>query len=166
MATTRAGSRKTDERRRRYPIRAGLLLPEAAARAYRKHGFAEARLITDWAAIVGERLADVCVPEKLARDRALTVRVVPAFALELQHLEPRVLERIATFFGHPAVSRLKLRQGEILRDDSPRRREPRPLTEAEQAVLDAQLDTVDDTALRAVLERLGRAVLGSGRDVA
>lgn len=149
------------EKRRRKTMRAGLLLPEAAAKAYRKHGFAEARLLTDWALVVGDKLAEVCLPEKLARDGALTVRVSPAFALELQHLEPKILERIAGFFGHRAVSRLKLRQGAVAPPDVGLRREPRPLSAAEDLALGERLAGVEDDALRAALDRLGRAVIGS-----
>jgi len=151
----------TPRRRGGKPTRAGLLLPEAAAKAYRKHGFAESRLLTDWAAVVGERLAEVCLPEKLARDGALSVRVSPAFALELQHLEPKILERIAGFFGHRAVTRIKLRQGVVEPSKADLRREPRPLTEDEAIALDARLSIVQDEGLRAALDRLGRAVIGS-----
>ncbi len=148
-------------RRNGRTTRAGLLLPQAAAKAYRKHGFAESRLLTDWASVVGERLAEVCLPEKLARDGALSVRVSPAFALELQHLEPQILERIAGYFGHRAVSRLKLRQGIVEPPAPDMRRQPRALTPDEDHALDARLAGVEDDALRAALERLGRAVIGS-----
>lgn len=153
--------RQTKEPRRGRTTRAGLLLPQAAAKAYRKHGFAEARLVTDWAAIVGERLAEVCLPEKLARDGALSVRVSPAFALEVQHLEPQILERIAGFFGHRAVSRLKLHQGTVIPPQTAVTREPRPLTAAEDRDLGDRLATVEDDDLRAALDRLGRALIGS-----
>jgi hypothetical protein len=148
-------------RRNGRTTRAGLLLPQAAAKAYRKHGFAESRLLTDWASVVGERLAEVCLPEKLARDGALSVRVSPAFALELQHLEPKILERIAGYFGHRAVSRLKLRQGIVEPPAPDLHRQPRDLTPEEGNALDERLAGVEDAALRAALERLGRAVIGS-----
>ena len=151
----------TQPRRGGKPTRAGLLLPEAAAKAYRKHGFAESRLLTDWAAVVGDRMAQVCLPEKLARDGALTVRVSPAFALEMQHLEPKILERIAGYFGHRAVTRIRLRQGIVEPPAPDLRREPRPLTEDEARALETRLTQVEDAGLRAALERLGRAVIGS-----
>lgn len=143
------------------PKRVGLTLPPAAVQAYRKHGFAESRLLTDWQVVVGERLADVCLPEKLSRDGVLTIRVSPAFGLELQHLEPKILERIATFFGHRAVSRLKLRQGEVQRPERRKARESRTLTPGEDAELENQLSKVDDDGMRDALERLRRAVLGA-----
>ena len=161
MAPPKAKQTEPKPKRRGYPTRAGLLLPKAAARAYRQHGFAESRLITDWQVIVGERLAEVCLPEKLSRDGALSIRVTPAFALELQHLEPKVLERIATFFGHRAVTRLKLKQGEVARHEKHQQRQPRSLTEREAAELDTKLANVDDDKLKEALERLGRAVLGT-----
>ena len=143
------------------PKRVGLTLPAAAVQAYRKHGFAESRLLTDWQVVVGERLADVCLPEKLSRDGVLSIRVSPAFGLELQHLEPKILERIATFFGHRAVSRLKLRQGGVQRPECRKPRETRALTPSENVKLEDQLSNVDDDDMRTALERLGRAVLGA-----
>ena len=143
------------------PKRVGLTLPAAAVQAYRKHGFAESRLLTDWQVVVGERLADVCLPEKLSRDGVLSIRVAPAFGLELQHREPKILERIATFFGHRAVSRLKLRQGEVQRPERRKPRETRALTPGENVKLEDQLSNVDDDDMRTALERLGRAVLGA-----
>ena len=143
------------------PKRVGLTLPAAAVQAYRKHGFAESRQLTDWQVVVGERLADVCLPEKLSRDGVLSIRVAPAFGLELQHLEPKILERIATFFGHRAVSRLKLRQGEVQRPERRKPRETRALTPGENVKLEDQLSNVDDDDMRTALERLGRAVLGA-----
>lgn len=161
MAQRKTQPSKEPAKRCGKPTRAGLLLPQAAATAYRKHGFAESRLVTDWQAIVGERLAEVCLPDKLGRDSVLSIRVAPAFALELQHLEPKILERIATFFGHRAVTRLKLRQGDVVPPDRPKAHTPRPLTDAEEAKLKTQLDGIDDPGLREALERLGRAVLGT-----
>ena len=163
MADTRNKAERTPAKRRGRATQAGQLLPQAAARAYRKHGFAESRLLTEWSAIAGEKLAEVCRPEKLARDGALTVRVSPAFALELQHMEPKILERIATYFGHRAVTRLKLRQGAVEGVAAPTLRRARPLTEEEDAALAERLAAVEDDALRAALDRLGRAVIGNQR---
>ncbi len=159
----RAGQRQQNggDRRRRHPLRAGQLLPRAVPAAWRRFGFAEASLVAEWAAVAGERVAAICQPERLSRDGVLSLRVAPAFALELQHLEPQLLERIATFFGHRAVRRLKLRQGDIRRRRAPPTVRLRPLAAAEARWLEDRIAAIDRDDLRQALRRLGRAVLGA-----
>ena len=152
---------KPKDRRRNATLRAGALLSGAAGKVYRKHGFAHAELLTDWPHVVGERLADATVPEKLTRDGTLTVRVSPGFALELQHMEPQVLERITTYFGHRAVRRLKLVQGVVAARRTSKERKLRELTAGEVAALDERLKPVEDENIKAALSRLGRAMLGA-----
>ena len=154
-------TKRRKDKRRNMPLRAGALLPAAAAKLYRKQGFAQAEVLTEWPRVVGERLADTTIPEKLTRDGTLTVKVSPAFALELQHLEPQVLERIATYFGHRAVKRLRLVQGHIPARPVPRIRKPRELTKTEAAALEQRLAPVEDQDMKQALDRLGRAILGS-----
>ncbi len=150
-------------------------LPEAAKRTLRHHGFAEAGIVTDWPAIVGETLAAHSTPIRLGFPRGkrlegtLHVSVSGALALELQHLEPLVLERINGYFGYRAVGRLKL-----VHDG--RKPAPPPAVRAapdrDEAAADAKLPPgiadIEDPGLRQALERLGRAVqaAGGGREEA
>ena len=94
-------------------------MPAITRAALGKKGFALASLLTEWEAIVGPGLAGYAMPLRLAKPRdeslgaTLEIRVEGAAALELQHSEPRVIERINAHFGYAAVSRLKLRQGPV-----------------------------------------------------
>ena len=130
----------------------------------RRRGLTEAGLIADWAAIVGDSLAAECAPQRLVRGAdgvggSLHVRVTGPLALELQHLEPLVIERINGYFGYRAVARLTMHQGPLAARHS-RRRPPRPQPDASaEARLAPMLAGVEDEDLRAALERLGRAVL-------
>ncbi len=87
-------------------------LREVAAR----HGFAEPEVLLRWAEIVGERLAGLCAPVKVSYSRAreigatLIVRAAGARAVEVEHLAPRILERVNQFYGYRAVHRLKITQ--------------------------------------------------------
>jgi hypothetical protein len=87
-------------------------LREAAAR----HGFAEPEVLMRWTEIVGERLAGFCVPVKVSYARArdlgatLYVRAEGARAVEVEHLGPRILERVNQFYGYRAVHRLRVTQ--------------------------------------------------------
>ena len=160
--------RDAKSRRRGGGLRAlAASLPKATARALGKRGFAEGALLTEWPSIVGEMIAGRCLPLRLTGRReagggTLLLRVAPGFALELQHLEPQLIERINGYFGRRAVQRLKYQQGPLPSLAQSRRRAPPPapaaLSPQQQAALQDKLADVDDEALRAALERLGRAV--------
>ncbi|MFQ5784036.1 MAG: DUF721 domain-containing protein [Alphaproteobacteria bacterium] len=137
-------------------------LPKVTRTMFRARGFAEAGVLTDWPDIVGRPLADFTCPERLTPDGTLKVRVGGGWALELKHLEPALIERIAGYFGYRAVTRLALVQGPLPRRPERRARRLRPLDAGEEAALAARLAATGDGDLRAALERLGRAVLGAG----
>jgi hypothetical protein len=134
-----------------------------AGRSLGKRGFTETALITDWPAIVGPALATGTLPLKIvfaggARSNGtLHVRVANgALGLEIQHLEPLMLQRVNGHFGYGAVSRLAISQGPV--PPRPvRRLPPAPSLDpvAEQCVA-RQCAAVDDPDLRAALTALGR----------
>ena len=146
------------------------MLPKVTAPIFKSRGFAEAGILTDWPAIVGPHLARHTMPEKIAFVRgarsAGTLHIVTesAFAPELQHLEPQVIERINGYFGYGAIARLTIHHGRVTQApiDAARpaiRPKARPapqnrgLAGAGKAVADAQDDPLD-----AALARLGTAV--------
>lgn len=155
-----------DERRGRVQT-VGTILPRVAAKALGKRGLGEAQLAQHWAEIVGERLAAETSPEKLSfphherRDGTLRLRVAPGIALEIQHSEPALLERINGFFGYRALARLVLNQNWVPRQETvPRRRKLRP---EENDGLDRRVASVGDESLRGSLKRLGAAILTAQR---
>lgn len=128
-----------------------------------KHGFAGGALVVDWPAIVGSAVASHTLPIRIRfppKERAEGTLVVKvdsgAFAVEVQHLEPLILERINGYFGWKAVARLKLMQGPL--PQPPRKPKPAPPKADMDAGLTARLDAVDDPDLREVLTRLGRRI--------
>ena len=138
----------------------------------RRNGFTEPALVRAWTEIVGPDLAAQSAPIRLVagphgKDGTLHIRVSGPLALELQHLQPQVLQRVNGYFGYRAVARLALRQVPLASlPGVPMRRRPPPprtLPEADRAALDAQLATVTDPDLRAALARLGRHVLSNPR---
>ena len=54
---------------------------------------------------------EVELPRGERRDGTLHLQVAPGLALEVQHREPVLVERINAFFGYRAVARLALKQG-------------------------------------------------------
>ncbi|MDA0661414.1 MAG: DciA family protein [Proteobacteria bacterium] len=142
-------------------------LPKLTAKAIGKHGFSEGTLITDWPAIVGHDLAAVSQPEKLAFSRGertggvLHIRVQGGVATELQHLEPMIVERINSHFGYGAVARLRLVHAPVNHRQAQRRKPERAATPDPElkAGLREVVSAVADDEARAVLERIGMAIL-------
>lgn len=141
-------------------------VPRIAGTALGKRGFGEAQLVTQWEAVMGPELAGKLSPERLSfargerRAGTLRLRVGSAFALEAQHLEPIIIERINGFFGYGAVARIVLIQGPPPQS-AQAVPQPRALNAAEQRALDERLQGVADPDLRQALGRLGAAVIGS-----
>jgi hypothetical protein len=139
-------------------------------------GFAASDVITAWPDIVGERLASFTRPVKIDWKRkpahadpearpdpaALVVRVESAFALELQHLAPVVVERVNAHYGWRCVGKLVLKQGPVRRPE-PRRKPVTQLSEADRQRVDAAVEPIVEDGLRAALDRLGQAVVGTNR---
>jgi hypothetical protein len=82
-----------------------------------KRGFIEVDIITNWVAIVGDEIAAYVSPTSISFPRnarnsgTLHVQVLSgAFAVELQHREKQIKERVNSYFGYNAVSSLKITQ--------------------------------------------------------
>ena len=114
------------------------IVPKVAGKALGKKGMAFGTLITDWATIMGPELARSTLPQKLAfppgqkEGATLHLKVSGSAALDVQHAEPQLIERINAFFGYRAVARIRLIQGPI--PGAPRRpKVQRPMTPEEEA---------------------------------
>ena len=143
------------------------MIPEVAGKALGKKGLGYGKLVTDWPMIVGADLAEATAPVKLSfprgerTDATLTIDIVPARAIEVQHTMPQLIERVNAVFGYRAVARIKLVQR------PPSKAAPaanlRPLSPLEEKELIELTGAVPDGELRLALESLGRAVQASRR---
>jgi hypothetical protein len=178
--THRAAPAPSPYQRRGYAPRAvGAFVPQLTRKAFEKHGFATAALITDWATIVGRELAGWCQPERLKwpRDVAtygevadedrgrpgatLVVAVDPARALDIEYRAGSLVERINAFLGYRAVARLHVVQSPAVASRTPQARPAAPRS-APVAARALDLSTVTDESLRAALAKLGAAMAGAG----
>ena len=146
------------------------LLAPVLGPALAAQGFTGGDVISAWPEIVGERLAARSRPLRVEwprrragqgaepRDPAtLILRVESAFALELQHLAPVVLERINAVYGWRCVGKLVLKQGPVARAGQRRRSEP-VLSAADRNRVAEAVASVGAEPLREALSRLGCAV--------
>jgi len=168
MTARRRDKTAGDERRGTLRPMAALL-PGLTRRALGKHGFAAASLITDWPRIVGEDMAAATAPVKLAFPRGersggtLHLRVSGGgAALELQHMETQIVERLNAHLGYGAVAALKLVQGgggarrRAARKERPQNTVPPPDIAA--CPSRETIAKIEEPGLRAALERMGALV--------
>jgi hypothetical protein len=101
----------SDNQERRSFTALGLaeLLPKLTRAAYKKRSPAGALLMSDWAAIVGQRLADETQPKRMS-GTTLTIACSGPMAMELQHLSGTLIERINVHAGRKLVERLRFVQ--------------------------------------------------------
>jgi hypothetical protein len=148
--------------RRRGVVPVGAMVARIARPLFRRRGFDEGAIITDWAAIVGAHLASIATPERLAFERGrrdqgtLMIRVVSAFGPEVQHLSPQIVDRVNVHFGYPAVARLKILPGGMPEPRKRRPQQPAPPPPTETTL--AAVRAVEDPELRQALERLAQAL--------
>jgi hypothetical protein len=142
---------------------------EITKAAFARYGFAQADVVANWEAIVGSDLAAVSAPERIRWPRGsgeeaqkqggtLVIRAAPGRALELQYEASRIIARINSYFGYGAIAGIKVIQAQEL--PSPSAKAP---SLPEKPVCEQQLAALDESPLKAALERLGRGVAGSSR---
>lgn len=156
------------EQKRSYVTQAlGKSISQLTRSTYQKRGFADGEILHRWPAIVGEMLSRASHPEKIVYpsnkngEGTLHLRVGnPGLALDIQHMEPMILERINGHFGYRAVSRLKLIQAPLPPGKEKSAFQPRPLNAGEAQTLKDTLAPVEDPELKQMLERLGQSVTG------
>lgn len=134
--------------------------------------FVEADIMLNWVDIAGEELASFCSPLKVRfnpKDCQRTLFVeVPAggFALEMQHREGYILEKINAYFGYKAVHRLNVSQNIKMRPRVFVRKKAESeikLSQNEEKYLNELADGIKDEKLKEILTKLGKSVVLSNR---
>ena len=93
-----------------------------------------------------------------ANNGTLYIQVSGVLALELQHMQTQVIERINGYFGYQAISRVILQQAPVI-NEKPKKKIKKELTKEDTTALDLLLDGVTDNSLRKALRDLGQGIL-------
>ena len=158
-------------RRKRGFERASSLLQTRIRNTSATRGFAESRLLTHWAEIVGDETASMAVPVKISYGRGgfgatLTVLTTGAQAPMLQAELPKIVERVNVCYGYAAISRIHITQtaptgfseGRV-NFEGAKKRQPKPIDEDTKAAARELSAGANDPDLRAALETLAQNVL-------
>ena len=137
------------------------LIGKIAAKSFESRGLAATGIAAEWQAIVGEAMAACSWPERLGRDGTLRICVSGPVAVELQHLEPQILERIAAYYGYRAATRIAyVNRAPSSRPPPVSKRRAPPQIDSESAVrVDFAVGSTRDGRLKEALASLGRAVI-------
>ena len=144
------------------------LVPQIGRAAFRRFGFVQSSVVTRWPEIVGKHHSQVCMPESIRfppKERSegtLNLVVLPAHATMIQHVIPEIIERVNRFFGYSAVSKVRLRQGQVqprgAQANSGAARPTPPSLRPIPLELGDSLRDIGDPELRTVLESLARSL--------
>ena len=158
------------ERRSNRAQHVGRLIDRVIAKPLRRNGFAHSEVLTRWSAIVGAELAAVSCPEKLSftphnqGTGVLSIRVASAAALEFQHRQSEIIERVNSYFGFRAVKRLRLVQAPLPTFAHQNVIAPVRTIAPKPSTPSSQTRAVENDDLRAALDRLEQRIAGSRAD--
>lgn len=150
----------------------GNVLDSITRPAFMKYGFANQKIINYWPEIVGSALAKFTLPQKIVfppgqtRGGILHIGVRnPGLCLEIQAQESHIVEKVATFFGYQAVSRIKvivIRFSSLLMEAEPAPKQE--ISSGEHADLEATLVKIKDEELRLRLRALAESLFKKKED--
>jgi hypothetical protein len=141
------------------PRPVGALVPAITRPTFRRHSPAVAQIMTDWAVIVGPKIASMTTPRSLQRG-TLTISCAGPVAMELHYVGVELINRINAHVGGQQVHSLRFTQAGMPPRTSPAHLPPpspppEAIAKAEKAVAD-----FPEGELRSALASLGRVVLG------
>ncbi len=152
------------------------LLQHQIRKVGESRGFAVTRLLTHWAEIVGQDIAEIALPVKVGHARgalgaSLTLLTTGPRAPELQAMLPMIRDRVNAVYGYSAISRIRITQtaptgfseGKVAFAPARPPQGPAPVdAQAGQAARESTR-SIDSDPLRHALEELGKNVLSRSR---
>ncbi len=146
------------------PRRLGFYTQKMVKPVFAARGLLEGKIITHWSQIVGERFADLSLPEKITfplnkkTEGTLHLSVTSSGALFLQYTQDLLLERINVYFGYKAVSKIKMTH-DLIKKLQSKQEKPIPiLSQQDKGYVDSLTKDILDPELKECLEKLGEGV--------
>ena len=152
--------------------RTSVLLQTSIRRASETRGFAQSRLLTHWAEVVGDDIAAIARPVEVSYARqgmgaTLTLLTTGAQAPMLEMQKETLRERVNAVYGYNAIARIRITQtapvgfaeGQVDFCHRPKEVAAPALAPETLEAATSLAAPVSDDGLRAALERLARNVL-------
>lgn len=132
-------------------------------------------LLGSWKEIIGEQVSSYCLPQSISFKKnertngCLNLSVsAGAFAMEIQQNQRQIIEKVNSFFGYPAISKLKISQTgnpeNFLTGKKPIDKMKKNVVSAEEeSYITELIKDINNEELRQSLEKIGRAVFSGQR---
>ena len=132
----------------------------------------EIDIVLRWYDIVGEEISMFCNPVSVKYNPKTDIRTINlevpigGFALELQHREQYIINKINSYFGYNAVHKMSITQNANMRikKSLPNNKIEEKLTEDEKKYLLEVSDGINDEKLKEILIKLGKNVISSNKE--
>ena len=95
------------------PQRINVLSRSITKDIFKKRGFKEQKILTNWKDIVGDEIGSYTIPESLTQNKLLIVKCSSSHALEFQYAIPKIIDRISFMMGYKAITNIKIKQGTV-----------------------------------------------------
>lgn len=129
----------------------------------------EVDIMLNWVDIVGENISAYSRPIKATYDNKINQRLlyidvpVGGFALEIQHKEQYILDKINSYFGYQSIHKLKVNQNINMKPSFMKsvttNKKQRELSESEKKYLDELTDGIEDEKIKEILIKIGKDVI-------
>ena len=154
---------KDDRRFSLFPKTLSACIEPVTRPILKTQGLAGSRIISEWPAIVGKELSSRCIPQSLSFPPGkkvggtLAIAVESGFAPALQHQQPVIIERLATYFGYRAVTRITIAHTYTPEQKTSEKKPPKKHITALLTVG----EEVTDPELKAALEAMAATLSGA-----
>lgn len=145
------------------PSRLGLYTQKIVKPVFKARGLMEGKILTHWSQIVGEKFADLALPEKITFPKGqrsggtLHLTVTSSGSLLLHSVSDLIIERVNTFFGYNALSKLYMTHGLIPSQKLPPKVLP-VLSQQDKEQIEGHTQHIPDRELKECLMNLGTAL--------
>lgn len=145
------------------PSRLGLYTQKIVKPVFKARGLMEGKILTHWPHIVGEKFACLALPEKITFPKGLRsggtlhLTVTSSGSLLLHSISDLILERVNTFFGYSALSKLYMTHG-LIPSQKPSPKILPVLSQEEKEQIESQTQHIPDPELKECLMNLGTSL--------
>ena len=130
------------------PKRISIISRSITKDIFKKRGFKEHKVITNWKDIVGDEISIYTIPESLTHNKLLTIKCESSHALEFQYHIPKIIERITIMMGYPAVKSIRIKQGNIKNKNKAVKIKKNAISKKNKEELHSILNKVNDENLK------------------
>ncbi|PPR79271.1 MAG: hypothetical protein CFH01_00531 [Alphaproteobacteria bacterium MarineAlpha2_Bin1] len=147
----------------------GQLIDMASSKAFINRGKPFKEIAVKWQLIVGQTIWMKTIPVRITYKKFsdknipgnLIIKSDPAFALELQHIQDKLIEKINSFLGYNAIGSITLLQAPIPKKTSQKNYFRPKNPDNYEKILIKKTEHLKSEDLSLALARLGETALGS-----